>query len=52
MSRDESVVMLLACIDEYESTADQALRENLGYAEVIEAVRDALSGDWEGCTLH
>ena len=52
MSTDEHVALLMACIDEYESAADQALRENLGYAELIGALTDALLGDWDDCTLH
>jgi hypothetical protein len=49
---DEGLAILLACIEEHEQAAHQALSENAGYAEVIDAISAALFGDWEDHTFH
>ena len=53
MNRDQALLLMLrVCIEEYEAAQDQALVENLTYAEVIGAITTALLGEWEDCTLH
>jgi hypothetical protein len=49
---DEGLAILLACLEEHEKAAHQALSENAGYAEVIDAISAALFGDWEDHTFH